>query len=94
MIWATCVFLLLVIVLILWNDPDPGNSATLDAFYDPPSKQRQHQQRRLWEDITAEGPDINDDITRDETCKQYMSKFLNGTTDFKDECVGMVSPTS
>jgi len=34
---------------------------------------------------------VNDDVTRDETCKTYMSKFLNGTTDFQDECQGMLN---
>lgn len=40
-------------------------------------------------DNNGDPSDVNDDITRDETCKEYMSKFLNGTTDFKDECQGM-----
>jgi NhaP-type Na+/H+ or K+/H+ antiporter len=54
------------------------------------SLQQQEMQRRLLRDIINNGPEvINDDITRDETCKEYMSKFLNGTTDVKDECEGM-----
>lgn len=34
-------------------------------------------------------PPVPPDITPDETCKEYIFKFLNGTTDFKDECQGM-----
>lgn len=34
-------------------------------------------------------PIIDDDITRDETCRQYLMNFMNGTTDFKDECQAM-----
>ena len=36
-----------------------------------------------------DAPDIDDDITRDETCREYIMKFLNGTTDAKDECQAM-----
>lgn len=32
---------------------------------------------------------IDDDQTRDETCRAYILKFLNGTTDERDECDGM-----
>jgi len=32
---------------------------------------------------------IDDDETRDETCKHYLMNFLNGTTDAKDDCDGM-----
>jgi NhaP-type Na+/H+ or K+/H+ antiporter len=32
---------------------------------------------------------IDDDITRDQTCREYLMNFLNGTTDAKDECQGM-----
>lgn len=47
------------------------------------------QRRRFLQAIVQDAPDINDDVTRDQTCKEYMNKFLNGTTDFKDECHGM-----
>jgi len=32
---------------------------------------------------------VDDDQTRDETCRKYLLNFLNGTTDEKDECDGM-----
>jgi hypothetical protein len=32
---------------------------------------------------------IDDDETRDETCREYLLNFLNGTTDERDECDGM-----
>lgn len=32
---------------------------------------------------------VDDDITRDDTCRKYLMNFLNGTTDAKDECEGM-----
>ncbi|GKY99990.1 hypothetical protein MPSEU_000952500 [Mayamaea pseudoterrestris] len=32
---------------------------------------------------------IDDDITRDDACRNYLMNFLNGTTDFKDECTAM-----
>mmetsp|Transcript_10110 Transcript_10110/g.20889 ORF Transcript_10110/g.20889 Transcript_10110/m.20889 type:complete len:724 (-) Transcript_10110:98-2269(-) len=37
---------------------------------------------------------IDDDETRDDTCRDYLMKFLNGTTDAKDECVGMYNAWS
>ena len=32
---------------------------------------------------------IDDDITRDDACRDYLMNFLNGTTDAKDECSAM-----
>lgn len=32
---------------------------------------------------------INDDITRDKVCSEYLLNFLNGTTDANDVCQGM-----
>ena len=34
---------------------------------------------------------INDDFTRDATCREYLIHFLNGTTDAKDECQGFLN---
>jgi hypothetical protein len=31
---------------------------------------------------------VDDDYTRDETCRKYLFNFLNGTTDARDECQG------
>jgi len=42
----------------------------------PPAEQQQ------------DAPTIDDDFTRDETCREYLVNFLNGTTDAKDECQG------
>jgi NhaP-type Na+/H+ or K+/H+ antiporter len=36
----------------------------------------------------GDAPHIDDDATRTETCKQFLYKFLNGTTDARDECQG------
>lgn len=36
-------------------------------------------------------PSIDDDFTRDETCRKYLVNFLNGTTDAKDECQGFLN---
>ena len=43
---------------------------------------------RLEIDAEQNFPAINDDSTRDETCRKYLFSFLNGTTDSKDECQG------
>lgn len=88
LICAACA-LLLLIAIIGFPEFHSGDAATLDAFYEPPSKQQQDLQRRFLQEIILDGSDINDDITRDATCKEYMSKFLNGTTDFRDECNAM-----
>mmetsp|Transcript_26080 Transcript_26080/g.71825 ORF Transcript_26080/g.71825 Transcript_26080/m.71825 type:complete len:730 (-) Transcript_26080:49-2238(-) len=37
---------------------------------------------------------IDDDETRDDTCRDYLMKFLNGTTDANDECSGMYNAWS
>jgi NhaP-type Na+/H+ or K+/H+ antiporter len=34
---------------------------------------------------------ISDDTKRDGVCKEYLVKFLNGTTDAKDECQGLLN---
>lgn len=34
---------------------------------------------------------IDDDTTRDGVCKEYLMNFLNGTTDARDECAGMLN---
>jgi NhaP-type Na+/H+ or K+/H+ antiporter len=39
-------------------------------------------------------PNIDDDVTRDDTCRRYLMNFLNGTTDAKDECQGMYNAWS
>ena len=39
----------------------------------------------------ADGKEIDDDTTRDDVCKEYLMNFLNGTTDAKDECQGMLN---
>jgi len=46
---------------------------------------------RILEEAIKNAPDANidDDITRDETCRRYLMNFLNGTTDANDECQGM-----
>lgn len=82
LISAGCVFLVLATLVAFgqWKDADSENSATLEAFYQPPSQQQQEWNRRFLQAVIEDGPDINDDITRDSTCKEYMSKFLNGTT--------------
>lgn len=74
------------------NNYNESNSdttvASLDRYPDDFATSPSPEQRRWLQQIIEDGPDINDDITRDETCKEYMSKFLNGTTDFKDTCQG------
>ena len=37
---------------------------------------------------------IDDDVTRDETCRKYLLNFLNGTTDSQDQCHGMYNAWS
>jgi NhaP-type Na+/H+ or K+/H+ antiporter len=44
---------------------------------------------RLLVQVLQESPAIDDDITRDQTCRDYLMNFLNGTTDGKDTCQGM-----
>lgn len=39
----------------------------------------------------VEATTITDDSTRDSVCKEYLMNFLNGTTDAKDECQGMLN---
>ena len=36
-----------------------------------------------------QGNHIDDDLTRDDVCRDYLMNFLNGTTDAKDECQAM-----
>jgi len=43
------------------------------------------------EGVEEDEPAIDDDITRDETCRKYLVNFLNGTTDAKDECQGFLN---
>jgi len=49
-----------------------------------------HTQRLLLleKDSSPDNVLMDDDYTRDETCRQYLVNFLNGTTDAKDECQG------
>ena len=47
--------------------------------------------RNLLQDEIKDVPNINDDARRDGTCKEYLYNFLNGTTDAKDECDGMLN---
>jgi hypothetical protein len=63
------------------------------------SNHRHHRRRRRMQSIqgstsTSASEDsidsiIDDDETRDETCREYLLNFLNGTTDEHDECEGM-----
>jgi NhaP-type Na+/H+ or K+/H+ antiporter len=46
---------------------------------------------RLLEQNVADVKEIDDDTTRDDVCKEYLMNFLNGTTDAKDECQGMLN---
>lgn len=97
---AAAVFSLFAAVLVLWyggsgearKDEDAA-SADLEVFhYHGHAYAQQQEHQRFLEAIFQEKPHfevVNDDVTRDETCKEYMSKFLNGTTDFQDECQGM-----
>ena len=94
---AACVFCVLA-ALVLWHGEQKNAASTATADLEaygyhgqPPSSSstQQQQQQRFLREILETGPDLNDDVTRDETCKEYMSKFLNGTTDFQDECQGM-----
>ncbi|KAL7558534.1 hypothetical protein ACA910_008126 [Epithemia clementina (nom. ined.)] len=34
-------------------------------------------------------PNEDDEIARDDTCRDYLEQFLNGSTDFSDECAGI-----
>ena len=83
---AMGVFLLLVAILVVRNDaPEPDNPAVLEPYFESSSRQQWDLESRFLEEIMADGPDdITDDFTRDETCKEFMSKFLNGTTDDRD----------
>lgn len=45
--------------------------------------------RRFLLQVEASDKTIDDDITRDDTCRDYLMNFLNGTTDAKDECQAM-----
>ena len=70
--------------LIRWNY---GNNAKQGS-----SLQRYLLQEEGVEDnivSQAAGDTMDDDITRDQTCRQYLRNFLNGTTDAKDVCQGM-----
>lgn len=42
--------------------------------------------RRFLDLQTITESDITDDVTRDEICRKFIWKFLNGTTDSHDEC--------
>lgn len=80
--------MLLTSSVVLWSD-------SLPSKYD---NDRQRTERQLiasasaaTDSISNVPDDINDDATRDGTCKEYLYNFLNGTTDAKDECDGMLN---
>ena len=66
-----------------------SRAADLQPFYYSITTKQEEQRRFLQEVLDINVVPVNDDVTRDEQCKSYMEKFLNGTTDFQDECQGM-----
>jgi Sodium/hydrogen exchanger family len=62
-----------------------------DASLSGPYLQQQSPPRWLMVDKDAGGASgtIDDDITRDDVCSDYLTNFLNGTTDSKDICQAM-----
>ena len=50
-----------------------------------PPDPRRHRQLLL----QSSSSNIDDDITRDDVCREYLTNFLNGTTDAKDTCQAM-----
>ena len=85
-----------VVALLVSTAVEFSQSSTISSrnYY----RQHQQQQRRLVSStsllpVVLATPDdtntIDDDITRDDACKDYLENFLNGTTDTKDECTAL-----
>lgn len=73
---SVLVVLFIIVSASVWkNGLDPVSSFEGDI---------QVSQRSLQESI-------DDDGTRDDVCKDFLMNFLNGTTDVKDECEGMLN---
>mmetsp|Transcript_9520 Transcript_9520/g.15837 ORF Transcript_9520/g.15837 Transcript_9520/m.15837 type:complete len:749 (+) Transcript_9520:181-2427(+) len=51
--------------------------------------QRNNKKSSSSQDDASMDSIIDDDETRDSTCREYLLNFLNGTTDERDECEGM-----
>lgn len=64
-----------IVMLTNWHEQMTNKSASSS----------QHQSHRLLQQPKP----IDDDITRDDVCRDYLMNFLNGTTDAKDECQAM-----
>ncbi len=74
------IILLITFIVVEWHS---GQTASVSVSSDA--------RTRLLEQNVADGKEIDDDTTRDDVCKEYLMNFLNGTTDAKDECQGMLN---
>ena len=81
--WTTsCLsFALILVITFLLAEWHSVKTAKVSSTYD---------NRHLQEKMDFETK-IDDDTTRDDDCKEYLMNFLNGTTDAKDECQGMLN---
>lgn len=76
------------------NGGDRLDQRVSEARQQQQYKQREHEQSpRFLSDLgeNTDGFSIDDDGVRDSICQGYLMNFLNGTTDSKDECSGMMN---
>jgi hypothetical protein len=90
--WTTSLLsfaLILVITLIVaeWHSNQSTEASSSSYEYSNANPRLLLQQ----ETVNVADKEIDDDKARDEVCKEYLMNFLNGTTDAKDECQGMLN---
>lgn len=83
--WVTSLLSLSIILVITFIVVEWHSEQTLNVSGSSDARQ-------LQQDVNvADRKEIDDDTTRDDVCKEYLMNFLNGTTDAKDECQGMLN---
>lgn len=101
--WISSISLLFVFVVTLlvadWHSGGdllrPTNQLSLGGNENYHHQRRRHMQSMYSTTASTSASEdsvdsiIDDDATRDETCREYLLNFLNGTTDEHDECDGM-----
>ena len=70
--------------------------AALTGVLDWHGRQKAVNNRPAYRRLFAEHSSLNDprNITHDKVCDDYLKRFLNGTTDFNDECAAMYNAWS
>jgi hypothetical protein len=80
----------LTVSIIQWNHENDAESSRHSTTLFTTTT---HHSRTLQSSLSllqADEDPITDDATRDDVCREYIKNFLNGTTDARDECDGML----